>query len=144
MRIFLLQDVKSVGRRFEIKEVSDGFGRNFLIARKLAEPVTSENEKRIKERQETLAKKTEQKEKDAEQVMAKLAGSTIKITARTNETGHLFAAISEEQIRQTLSLPEDIEIISSKPIKTTGEHTVEIKKGKLSAEIKILVEAAGG
>ena len=47
MKVFLLQDVKNVGRRFEVKNVPDGFARNFLIARKLAEPHTSQTEKKV-------------------------------------------------------------------------------------------------
>ena len=142
MRVFLLKDVKDVGRRHEIKEVSDGFGRNFLIARALAEPVTSANMLRIKKLQEASFMLATKKHNEAKQKLSELAGTEINLKTRANDEGHLFAAIHEKEILETLAkekghIPDDIKLKLSEPVKSVGKHPIKLEAGKESALITL-------
>ena len=102
MKIILLKDIPKVGRRFEVKDVSDGYAVNFLIPRALAEKATpqalNELQKKIK------AAKTE--EKIQEELLQKnfetLKNLQIKISRPGNETGHLFAGIHEGDVSKAI------------------------------------------
>lgn len=146
MKIILLQDVKGVGRKSDIKDVSDGYARNFLIPRKLA-AFASESSVKMAE----VSKKQEQAETEIRENLARksiemLKGAKLVITKKVNDKGHLFAALHADEIceliKSELNLaiePENIHI--TKPIKEIGLHKLEVAIGKVKGEFELTLEA---
>ena len=146
MQVILLQDVAKIGRRHEVKQVADGYGRNFLLARKLAVLATPENQQKLE--QWKLKARVENKLQGEllTKALEQLVGQTTIIKAKASPEGHLFAGIHEAKIlaaleeQHHLKLPiEAIEL--DQAIKTIGEHEIPISiKGKNSS-FKLIVEA---
>jgi len=145
MKVLLVQDVRSLGKKGEIKEVKEGYGRNFLIAKGFAKLATKEVIKEWEEEQKKnaeikaleVAELTKEKE-----VLEKL---NINIIKKLGANGHLYGAVTKEDIAEALKAQTNIEIdkkqIDTKNIKSIGEHTVDIKLGHgIHAKLKIIVE----
>lgn len=148
MKVILVRDVPKLGHKYEVKEVSDGYGRNFLIARGLARVATQKAEEEVarlrtqllanKEVQHTLLKKD----------FATLTGTEITLSREANEEGHLFAGIHEADIVEVLAKKTGVRlkpehIVLSKPIKTIGVHSIPIRVGEDSAEVTLTVTSLG-
>ena len=132
MKIILLKDVKKIGKKYEIKEVADGYALNSLIPNDIAVPATSGYVKMVeaKKKQDVLLK--EDFKKAFEFAISKLPDGKLHIGGKVNEKGHLFAGIHEDQIiaefkKETgvILSPEHFNL--EKPIKEIGEHTVKLK-----------------
>lgn len=134
MKVILLQDVAKIGKRFSITEVPDGYALNQLIPKKLAEPATPINLKRIERRQATLAATKEASDTRFDAAVAALGETVVTVSVEANEQGHLFQAVHEADIiaaatasgvaidRSMLKIPS--------PIKSVGEHEVHLVGGK--------------
>lgn len=144
MRVILLKDIKNLGRKNEIKNVSDGYARNLLLPRKLAAIATVAEVKKVEE------KKAEEKlraEKDLEknqEIVAKMEGLEIEIMAKTDKEGNLYAALSPAQISKALQAKgfeiKKGQVKIDEPIKEIGEAEVVIEfPHGLEAKIKIIV-----
>ncbi len=140
MKVILLQDVPGTGRKYDVKEVRDGYGRNFLIARNLAKLATPQAIKKIEEEKKIQEEERKIQEDLLEKTLAGLENLKITIDAKENEKGHLFAGIHIKEIREALKkqhhleIPEDM-IELNKPIKETGEHKIKIKGREIILEI---------
>src|SRR3989344_3457757 len=99
MKVILLQDIKNLGRRYEIKNVSDGYARNFLIPQKLVEPATPENLKRTETKQATLKKELEELRTKLEEI--KQAGAIV-FKVKTGERGEVFSSVTDLEIKEKL------------------------------------------
>ncbi|NLP36956.1 MAG: 50S ribosomal protein L9 [Firmicutes bacterium] len=141
MKVILLQDVKSLGKKGEIKEVADGYARNYLMPRKLAVEATAS---RLKE-QEELQKQQEDKEAKilaaAKKQAAQLAGRKFEIAMRVGEGGRLFGSVTSGDLAEILQ-KQGFEINKRKielpdNIKGTGTYPVRIK---LHPEVDVTVE----
>ncbi len=147
MKVILLQEVKNLGGAGEIKEVTDGYARNFLIPRGLAEEATKG---RVKENEEKRLKVQRRKDRElgeAEKLKDKLQGKAIRIKARAGGADRLFGAVTSREIadvlQQELGLTIDKKKIDlSQPIKQLGEYKVKIKiYPSIQTEIKVIVVA---
>lgn len=147
MKVILLKDVRNVGRRYDVKNVSEGFAMNSLIPQRLAEVATDSAVKKL----EGLKKRDDEKRKASEEIlskeMGKLSGIEVVLEAKANEQGHLFAAVHAddivEDVRKQSGLDIGAEHIAfAKPIKEVGEHQAEIRVGEKSATFKVVVKAA--
>lgn len=147
MKVILTQEVKNLGQAGEIKEVSDGYARNFLIPRGFAEEATKG---RIKESEEKNLKRQRKKEKElsmAEKMKEKLQGKTIQIKARAGGADRLFGAVTSREISEVLQQELGLAVDKKKidlpqPIKQLGEYKVKIKVyPSIQAEIKVIVAA---
>ncbi len=140
MKIILLQDVKNFGRKFDVKNVKDGYARNFLLPRGLAKIA---NDKIINElaSQKAAWEKQEQKIKNNLEALAKnLAEQEFKFTLKTGKKGEVFGSINKDDIKNKLAIP-DAEINLERPIKKLGEHQVEIVLGGgVKTKIKVVIE----
>lgn len=145
MRVILLGDVRSVGKKYEIKDVSDGYARNFLFPNKLAEPATSAAIKHIEAIR--VAHEREDKELRAhlEALSKKISETKIQFELKADKSGAAFGSVNKEHILKALREhkligTERIDIDLKYPIKDFGEHIVEIdfKKGVV-AKLGILV-----
>lgn len=146
MKIILLQDVTKVGKKYDVKNVSDGHALNFLIPKGLAEAATPSALKKMEKLR--LEDATRQKIQEDLLLMnlKTIEGATIEIKEKANEKGHLFAGVHKTEIitamksqKQILLLPEFI--ILDKPIKEVGECEVEIKVKDKSVKLKVVVNA---
>lgn len=147
LKVILLKDVKSLGKAWDIKEVSAGYARNFLFPNKLAEAATPDLVKKSEAQKADIVKKAEKDLEKTEQLASVLDGFVIKIKAKANAEGKLFGSIKPEMIRTSLlSEKLDVESISAKEISTEaikeiGEHkvTINLPHG-LEAVIAVIVE----
>jgi len=146
MKVLLIKDVKSLGKAGEIKEVKDGYGQNFLIKKGFAKHATEEviaeyNAKKAQE-EAKLAKEIE----SLKELAKKLDKAEIVITKKLGQNGHLFGAITKDEIAHALKEQHGIEIdkkhIADKAnIKTIGEHELDFKLGHgLHAKLHVDVQ----
>jgi large subunit ribosomal protein L9 len=144
MKIILLKDIPKIGRKNEIKEVSEGYALNFALPRKLAVLATDANVKKV----EQTKKIADVERKVMEDLISKnidsLSASSITVKARTNEKGHLFSGIDKNEIAKEIEKQTRVSIdpefiILEKPLKEVGQFVLDIKaphkKGKLKIEI---------
>lgn len=144
MRVILLKDVDKIGRKGEIREVADGYGRNFLLQNKLAELATDQAVKHLefKKQQEQELKDIEQKK--LQKFINSLQGVRAVIKAMASESGKLYGAVGKKEIIDALSGVYKMEhIILDQSIKQTGEYSVIIRVAPgIETKIKIIVESA--
>lgn len=146
MKVILLSEVKSLGKKGDVVLVADGYARNFLLPRKLAMAATEGNLKTLEQLKEAEAKKEAILKREAEELAAKLTGKTIGIAAKAGKEGKLYGSITSKDIAETLKKQLDVEverkhICLTEPIKTTGEFAVTLKlyhevEVELSVEVK--------
>ncbi len=131
MRVILKQDVDNLGRKGDIVNVSPGFGRNYLIPRKLALEVTPANMKMIEIERQALKKKLEKERLSYQDLTGKLNELTITFSRKAGEKDMIFGSVSAGDIKDALDkLGFDIEkkkIILEEPIKRLGNYIIPIK-----------------
>ena len=134
MKVLLIKDVKSLGKAGEVKEVKDGYGKNFLIGKGFAKHATAEvlaqHTADEKQKVEDLANEIASMKDIAE----KLDKLEVIITKKVGNNGHLFGAITKDEVATALKKQHNIEIekkhITDKTaIKTVGEHDLDLKLG---------------
>ena len=144
MRVILLQDIENLGKKYEIKEVKNGYARNFLFAKGLAKPVTEETLKWLKMQKEIEAKKAEEELKKVQEIASAIDGQEIIIPVKVGLENQLFESITNQKIAEKLKeLGFEVkknQINLPKPIKEIGEFPIKIKfEHNLEAEIKVIV-----
>ena len=144
MRVILLQDIEKLGKKYDVKEVADGYARNFLIPQGLAKIATKENLKWLETQKEIEVKKAEEELKKVQKTASTIDGQEIIIPVKVGEEGQLFESITSQKIAEKLKeLGFDIkktQIDLIEPIKELGEFPVKIKfEHNLEAEIRIII-----
>ncbi len=144
MKVILLKDIKGVGKRYDEKNVSDGYAENFLIPKKLAVPATGSAAGQIKTMKESDAKHREADEKKLEAEIQKLTNTTIEVKAKANEKNSLFAALTAPKISKLLS-ERGIEISADNiqvgnGIKELGTHSIKVKFGSKETHFALVVK----
>ncbi len=145
MKVILLQDIASLGRKNEVKEVSPGYARNFLLVKKLAVPATDAAIRAlaVKKAQEERGKSEE--DRKARAALDALNHTVLKFKMKTGGKGRAFGSVNAAKIQQELER-NGIEIhkewiMLDEPIKSTGEKTVDIQfPHGIKGEIKIVIE----
>jgi large subunit ribosomal protein L9 len=131
MKVVFLQDVKGQGKKGEIKEVSEGYAHNFLIAKGLASPATKGTVTQLDNQKKAEQRKKDQEKADAEALGVKLGELTIQIKAKAGEGGRLFGAITNKQIAEALeklSIKIDKrKLVLEDPIRTLGVTQIPVK-----------------
>ncbi len=140
MQVILLQDIKGIGRKNELKNVPDGYARNFLIARKLAISATKEN---LREKANTDAKNLAEINR-LKNTAQKIAGENFIFEVKVGDKNSVFESISKKDIEDELNKKgyRMAEALLPKPIKTLGEHKVQLNLGKgIKIDLKITIQA---
>lgn len=132
MKVILLEDVKKVGKKGSIVDVSDGYGANFLIPRKLAVLATKTSLGIKKEQDDNKAKEEEKKKENAINLKDKIKDLVVEIKAGTGKEGKLFGAVSSKEIVEEYKKQFDIELdkrkfINYSPISALGYTKIEIE-----------------
>lgn len=145
MKVILKENIKGIGQKYEIKNVSDGYANNFLIPKKLAQYASPEAVKMAEILKATVEAEIQIREKLTEKQMEMLREVKIVLNKKSNDKGHLFEKIHAEEISEALKMQAKIEIDPEylsieKPIKEIGEHTILVQVGKNKGEFKVLVE----
>jgi large subunit ribosomal protein L9 len=144
MRVILLQDIENLGKKYEIKEVKNGYARNFLIPKKLARPATKETLKWLEIQKEIEAKKAEEELKTIQDFVSQVDGLEVVFKVKIGEKGELFESITAQKISEKLKEMgfeiKKTQIDLLKPIKELGEFPVKIHfEHNLEAEIKVII-----
>lgn len=146
MKVIFLQDVPNVAKAGDLKQVADGYARNYLLPHKLA-ALADENTENIQARQNKIQQK---RDKELASVAKQLDGKEITLTARVGAEDKLFGSITAGDIAQELQKVTGIEVDKRKiempePIKQLGNYEIEIKISKdVPAKIKLTVSAEEG
>ena len=144
MKVVLLEDVEKLGKKFEVKEVSDGYARNYLIPKGLAKPATKEVLEWVKIQKEIKEKRAEQELKKVQAMATKVDGQEVVIPVKVGEEGQLYESVGAQKIWEELKKLgfglKKSQIELEKPIKELGEFPVKVKfDHNLEAEIKVIV-----
>ena len=139
MKVILLEDVKKVGAKGDIVEVSDGYGRNFLLPKKLAAEATAANLNTAKEKAATKARKLQQEADEAKLLGAQLEKISVKIPVKLGKDGKLFGSVGGSDVAKALSKDHKLNIDKRK-ISIQGEVT---GTGIYDAVIKLHPEVTG-
>ncbi len=144
MQVIFLKDLRGQGKKGEIKEVADGYAKNFLIAKGYAvkKTETSLNKLNIEKKEE--AKLDEKRTTDAKEMVKKLEKVILKFTAKAGKMDKMFGSISSKQIKEELEkigYNFDKKQIEMEPINSFGYHDVNINLYKdIVGKIRVLVE----
>jgi len=146
MKIILLRDVKGVGRKWEEKDVADGYGNNFLLPHKLAVAAGSVAAAQVKALRAQEEEKREKLHGKAVSSIAELSGTEVHISVKANDKGHLFASISREDLAKIirekgLDVSADA-ILLEHPIKETGTHLVPVCLDSKETHFTLVVDPA--
>ncbi|KFN40101.1 MAG: 50S ribosomal protein L9 [Sulfuricurvum sp. MLSB] len=148
MKVLLTKDVKGVGKAGEIKDVADGYGKNFLIGKGLALAATNEVLKKYEADQRKKAANEAAEIERLNGIKTQLADITVVIAKKLGDTGHLFGAVTKDEIAQALLEQHGIEIDKKEldakhGIKTTGLHDLDLKLGHgIHAILRVEIKGA--
>lgn len=143
MKIILLEDVKNVGKKGEIVEVADGYGRNFLVRNKLAVEATAQSKLILEKQKQQKIEQEKEDIKNAEVLKLKLAEITLVFPVKTGDNGKVFGSVSSKQIAEELIKKHKItidkrKILDEGPFNTLGFYNIKIELHKqVIATIKI-------
>ncbi len=147
MKVILQQDVKKVGSKGDIVEVSEGYGRNFLLPKKLAVEATAANLETAKQKANSAARKKQQAPDEARLLAAQLEKVSVKVAVRIGEGGKLFGSVTGKDVADALAKEHGIDVdrrkISLKSEVTgAGEYEAVIKvHPEIQSTIRVLVVA---
>lgn len=151
MRIIFLQDVKGVGRKFEIKEIKDGYARNFLLPRQLAAVATAGALKKLERQKEVWEKEKEIQLVRLKELAERLKEKVLEFELKTGAKGEIFGSVTTNDVKKSLGRDfAGVKINLSKPLKELGEYAVNIDLGEarltggqgIKREIKVLIKPA--
>jgi large subunit ribosomal protein L9 len=142
MKVILLSDIKNVGRKNEIKNVSDGYGRNFLLKQNLAKIATEKDVAMLERLKESEKNKKEKEQEKAKEVAQKIEKAKLKIKMKVGEKGELFESVNVLKVIELLKKEgfdiDKEEVVLEKPIKELGSFKINIKlKGGVEAVANI-------
>ena len=132
MKVILLKDVKGTGKKNEVKEVSDGYARNYLLPKKLAVPADNTNMKELNEKNKSKELKVQKEYEAAVELGKKMEELNVVIYAKAGDGGRLFGSITSKDIAEQIKKQHNIEVDKRKitldePIRVLGSRFVDIK-----------------
>lgn len=146
MKVILLKDVKNVGRKYDVKDVSEGFAMNSLIPRGLAQAAVGGALRRV----EALKAKGEaaRAERDAKlsENLGKIEEVEVRMRGKANEQGHLFASVHKEEVAEAFRNQSGMELDAEhieldKPLKEAGEHHIHVNLGGKKGRFRLVIDA---
>lgn len=145
MEVILKEDVANLGHRGDVVKVADGYGRNFLLPRKLALQATVANKAVIEQMKSAAARRSATEKVQAEELLAKLAQVTVSFTRKSGENGHLFGSVTSADIAAELAIKgfelDRRKIELKEPLKALGTFDVPVKLHReVTAHLKVKVQ----
>ncbi|SHN69456.1 50S ribosomal protein L9 [Desulfitobacterium chlororespirans] len=148
MKVILKTDVKALGKKGQVCEVSDGYARNFLFPKGLAVEATSGNLNDLASKKANEEKKKEQEKQEAQTLAAKLSSLSVEIHTKSGEGGRLFGSVTNKEIAEALKTSHGINLDRRKlelkePIKALGTFNVQAKlHPEVTAQFQVHVKAS--
>lgn len=148
MKVILLQDVKSLGKKGEVVDVSDGYARNFILAKKLGVEANAKNMNDLKLQKANDERVAAKNLADAQAFSKELESRQVVVKLKTGEGGRTFGSVSSKEIAEAAKEQHDMDIDKKKiqltdPIKNLGVYEVVVKlHPQVSAKLKVKVEEA--
>ena len=143
MKVILKADVKGSGKKGDVIEVSDGYAKNFLLKKNLAEVATASSINEVEQKKQAQAFHKAEEVKAMQTLAATLKGKKVTLSIKTGENGKLFGSVTSAQISQALNAEgfevDKKKIILKEPIKTLGSFNVDIRFME-KVDTKIIVE----
>ncbi|NLI92902.1 MAG: 50S ribosomal protein L9 [Peptococcaceae bacterium] len=146
MKVILKEDVKALGKKGKVCEVSDGYARNFLIPKGLAVEATQGNVQDLAHKQKQEEQRKQKEKQAALDLAAQIEGMEVILRVKVGEKGRLFGSVTNKEIAEVLEKEYRLKIDKRKievkePIKAIGEHTIVVKlHPEVSGNLKIKVE----
>ena len=147
MKVILLSDVKKLGKKGDIVETAEGYGRNYLIPRKLAKEATTVNMNQALQDKKVAEHRAAQRKDEAVMLASQVEKVTVKLKLKVGANGKLFGAITSKDVAEALIKQTGLEVDRRKielgeTVKLPGSYTAVAKlHPEISAKIKVLVEA---
>lgn len=145
MKVILQQDVRSLGKKGDLVNVSDGYFNNYLLPKKLAVQATQANMNVLKMQEKARKAQIEKEIQQAREKAEKLKSCIVKISAKAGSSGKLFGSVTSKEISEALLEQHNIsvskqDIIQSEPIKAFGSYEVKCKLGhEITGTINVLI-----
>ncbi len=147
MKVILLQDIKNLGKNGDVVEVAEGYGRNYLLPRKLARAASAANLNQAMQDKATAAHRAARQKDEAVVLAAQLEKVTLRMGVRVGENGKMFGSVTSKDVAAALAGQTSIDIDRRKvellaPVKGAGEYAAVIRlHPDVAAQFKIIVEA---
>ena len=148
MKVILTQDIRGKGKRGQMIEVSDGYARNYLLPKKLAQEANADNLNTMRMNDKATQERQARERAEALEISKKMKDFTLTVTAKGGGAGRLFGSVTNTEIADALEQQQAIrldkrKIVLDEPIKTTGVYTVKCKLGyEITGDLKVEVKEA--
>ena len=148
MKVILTQDIRGKGKRGQMIEVSDGYARNYLLPKKLAQEANADNLNTMRMNDKATQERQARERAEALEISKKMKDFTVTVTAKGGGAGRLFGSVTNTEIADALEQQQSIKldkrkIVLDEPIKTTGVYTVKCKLGyEITGDLKVEVKEA--
>ena len=145
MKVILQQDVRGKGKRGQMIEVAEGYGRNYLLPRKLAVEATADNVNTMRMNDKALAERQARERAEAVEISKRLREITVTVACKGGGAGRLFGSVTSQEVADSLKAQTGIEIdrrkiVLTEPIKTVGQFTVKCKLGyEITGDLRLNV-----
>jgi large subunit ribosomal protein L9 len=151
MEVILKEDVTSLGHAGDVVKVADGYGRNYLLPRRLAIEATAQNRAVIEQMKQAAARRSASEKAKAEQLLAQLDTVALEFVRKAGKEDHLFGSVTSVDIAQALEAKgfnidrRKVQMPMEEPLRTLGEFLVPVKLHRdVNAHIKVEVKREGG
>ena len=148
MKVILLTDVKGKGKKGQMIEVSDGYARNYMLPRKLAQEATADAVNTMRMNDKATAERQARERAEAMEIAKQLKEMILVVTAKGGGAGRLFGSVTNQEIADALKAKSGIaldkrKIVIADPIKSVGTYTVTCKLGyEITAKLTVKIEEA--
>lgn len=145
MQVIFLKDIPGAGKKGQVKEVADGYARNFLLKQNLAKIANKETLAELKAQEERMKRQMEKELKENQELAGKVDGMEIEIKSKASSSGTLYSAINVEKIVQEVKKQLGInlkkeQVVIKSPLKEVGEQKTLIRFGHgLEAELRVII-----
>lgn len=144
MKVILKEDIEDLGKQGEIKQVKDGFARNYLIPEGLAKKATPDRVEQLQEKKKKEQEEQEQELKELQDMVSRVDGQEVELKVKVGEQGQLYESVTAGKIQNALKdMGFEVkrkQINLEQPIEELGEFTVDLEfKHNLEAEIRVIV-----
>ena len=142
MKVVLLQNIDGLGHKFDVKEVKNGYVRNFLLPRKLVEIATMAAIQELEKRKALWAEKHKEVVAALQKKAEGLKDASFEFSLKVGEKDEVFSSVNQKDIEKSLQKKgfDKVEVELKKPIKEIGEHQVQVNFGEgIKAKIKVVV-----
>ena len=146
MKVILTQDIRGKGKRGQMIEVSDGYARNYLLPKKLAQEANADNLNTMRMNDKATQERQAKERAEALEISKRMKGFTVTVTAKGGGAGRLFGSVTNTEIAEALAAQQKItldkrKIVLDEPIKMAGVYTVRCKLGyEITADLRVEIK----